>query len=75
VARVEQFTKPTAATWAQFMLAFEQPSVYVLNLRLMLSGTFSGLLAAAIENMDGSGGRPGWAWIFIPVCCFAIFSS
>ncbi|KAF8159942.1 MFS general substrate transporter [Crassisporium funariophilum] len=30
-----------------------------------LSGAFSGLLAAAIEKMDGIGGRPGWAWIFI----------
>ena len=24
-----------------------------------------GLLAAAISNMDGVGGKPGWAWIFI----------
>jgi len=24
-----------------------------------------GLLAAAIHNMDGVGGKPGWAWIFI----------
>ncbi|EJD00760.1 MFS general substrate transporter [Fomitiporia mediterranea MF3/22] len=30
-----------------------------------LSGAFSGLLAAAIINMDGMRGRPGWAWIFI----------
>jgi sugar phosphate permease len=30
-----------------------------------LSGAFSGLLAAAIQNMDGVGGKPGWAWIFI----------
>ncbi|KAG2143823.1 major facilitator superfamily domain-containing protein [Suillus bovinus] len=30
-----------------------------------LSGAFSGLLAAAIINMNGIGGRPGWAWIFI----------
>ncbi|POS72970.1 major facilitator superfamily transporter [Diaporthe helianthi] len=30
-----------------------------------LSGSFGGLLAAAIENMGGVGGRPGWAWIFI----------
>ncbi|KAF3762680.1 MFS general substrate transporter [Cryphonectria parasitica EP155] len=30
-----------------------------------LSGSFGGLLAAAIEKMDGIGGRPGWAWIFI----------
>ena len=32
------------------------------------SGAFSGLLAAAIENMNGIGGRPGWAWILIVVC-------
>ncbi|EXJ78976.1 hypothetical protein A1O3_08476 [Capronia epimyces CBS 606.96] len=30
-----------------------------------LAGSFGGLLAAAIINMDGVGGKPGWAWIFI----------
>ncbi|KAH9019978.1 MFS general substrate transporter [Lactarius pseudohatsudake] len=30
-----------------------------------VAGAFSGLLAAAIHNMDGVGGRPGWAWVFI----------
>ncbi|KAK4184165.1 major facilitator superfamily domain-containing protein [Podospora australis] len=30
-----------------------------------LSGSFGGLLAAAIENMHGISGKPGWAWIFI----------
>ncbi|KAH6916849.1 major facilitator superfamily domain-containing protein [Coprinopsis sp. MPI-PUGE-AT-0042] len=30
-----------------------------------VAGAFSGLLAAAIAKMDGVGGRPGWAWIFI----------
>ncbi|KAK3648194.1 hypothetical protein LTR56_007606 [Elasticomyces elasticus] len=30
-----------------------------------LAGSFGGLLAAAISLMDGIGGRPGWAWIFI----------
>jgi MFS family permease len=30
-----------------------------------LAGSFGGLLAAAISNMDGVGGRAGWAWIFI----------
>lgn len=30
-----------------------------------LSGAFSGLLAFAIARMDGVGGKPGWAWIFI----------
>ncbi|KAI9512858.1 MFS general substrate transporter [Russula earlei] len=29
------------------------------------AGAFSGFLAVAIHNMDGIGGRPGWAWIFI----------
>jgi MFS family permease len=32
-----------------------------------LAGSFGGLLAAAIAQMDGIGGRPGWAWIFILV--------
>ncbi|TFK38868.1 high-affinity nicotinic acid transporter [Crucibulum laeve] len=30
-----------------------------------LAGAFGGLLARAISEMDGVGGRPGWAWIFI----------
>ncbi|KAI1842384.1 hypothetical protein JX266_011425 [Neoarthrinium moseri] len=30
-----------------------------------LSGAFSGLLAAAIAEMDGVGGYAGWRWIFI----------
>ncbi|GBE89578.1 MFS general substrate transporter [Sparassis latifolia] len=30
-----------------------------------VSGAFGGLLAAAISNMDGLGGKGGWAWIFI----------
>lgn len=29
------------------------------------AGSFGGLLAAAIAQMDGIGGKPGWAWIFI----------
>jgi len=37
-----------------------------------LSGAFSGLLAAAIDQIDGKGGKPGWAWIFIleGICSF-----
>ena len=38
-----------------------------------LSGAFSGLLSAAIENMNGIGGRPGWAWIFILVFFWNLF--
>lgn len=30
-----------------------------------LSGAVSGLLAFAIAKMDGVGGKPGWAWIFL----------
>lgn len=30
-----------------------------------LAGSFGGLLAAAIAQMNGIGGKPGWAWIFI----------
>ncbi|KAI5305798.1 hypothetical protein KEM55_008840 [Ascosphaera atra] len=30
-----------------------------------LAGSFGGLLATAISKMDGIGGKPGWAWIFI----------
>ncbi|KAF5355611.1 hypothetical protein D9757_012907 [Collybiopsis confluens] len=30
-----------------------------------LSGAFSGILAYGIIHMDGLGGRPGYAWIFI----------
>jgi MFS family permease len=30
-----------------------------------LSGSFGGLLAAAIQTMDGALGKPGWSWIFI----------
>jgi len=33
------------------------------------AGAFSGLLAAAIENMNGKRGLSGWAWIFILVRC------
>ena len=30
-----------------------------------ISSAFSGLLAYGIININGVGGRPGWAWIFI----------
>jgi len=30
-----------------------------------ISGAFSGILAYGIINLNGRGGRPGWAWIFI----------
>lgn len=30
-----------------------------------LAGAFGGLLARVISNLNGKGGKPGWAWIFI----------
>jgi len=40
-----------------------------------VAGAFSGLLAAAIHNMDGIGGKPGWAWIFILEGLFTILCA
>ncbi len=34
-----------------------------------------GLLAAAISKMDGIGGKPGWAWIFILEGLFTIICA
>lgn len=40
--------------------------IFLLSGRIIgLTGLTGGLLAAAIHNMDGVGGKPGWAWIFI----------
>lgn len=43
-----------------------------------LSGAFSGLLAAAIQQMDGVRGLRGWQWIFVLeglfTACFGLFS-
>lgn len=30
-----------------------------------VAGAFGGLLARGINEMDGTAGKPGWAWIFI----------
>ena len=40
-----------------------------------IAGAFSGLLAAAIAKMDGVGGRPGWAWIFILEGLFTVLCA
>lgn len=39
------------------------------------SGSFGGLLAGAISLMEGVGGRPGWAWIFILEGIVTIFAG
>jgi hypothetical protein len=33
-----------------------------------LAGAFSGLLAFAIQHLNGKRGIAGWQWIFIIVC-------
>lgn len=40
-------------------------NAFPLNITLTRPIFAGGLLAAAIHNMDGVGGKPGWAWIFI----------
>ncbi|THH33543.1 hypothetical protein EUX98_g636 [Antrodiella citrinella] len=40
-----------------------------------VAGAFSGLLAAAIHNMNGIGGKPGWAWIFILEGLFTVICA
>ncbi|KAL0261306.1 hypothetical protein SLS55_005003 [Diplodia seriata] len=49
-----------------------------------MAGAFSGLLAFAIQNMDGVAGLRGWRWIFIlegiatvciGACCFALLPN
>lgn len=40
-----------------------------------IAGAFSGLLAAALAKMDGVGGRPGWAWIFILEGLFTVLCA
>ncbi|CDO76936.1 hypothetical protein BN946_scf185006.g18 [Trametes cinnabarina] len=38
---------------------------FVMFSATSLASAFSGLLAAAILNMEGIGSKPGWAWLFI----------
>ncbi|EGG00863.1 uncharacterized protein MELLADRAFT_39483, partial [Melampsora larici-populina 98AG31] len=40
-----------------------------------LSGAFSGLLAYGLIRLDGVGGRPGWAWIFIVEGLFTVLGG
>lgn len=50
----------------QYLTAFRRLTVQAIFFSAAaFSGSFGGLLAAAITNLDGLGGRPGWAWIFI----------
>ena len=51
------------------MISNVLPRVAAFYASSSLSSAFSGLLAAAIDQLDGKGGKPGWAWIFILVRC------
>lgn len=42
------------------------PRIAAFYASASLSGAFSGVLAAGIDQMN-DGGKPGWAWIFILV--------
>lgn len=42
-----------------------QKRIAVFFTAVSLSGAFSGLLAAAIEQLDGKGNLRGWQWIFL----------
>lgn len=37
-----------------------------------LAGAFTGLLATALMNLQGKGGHPAWAWIFIVEGLFTV---
>ncbi|KAI0739189.1 MFS general substrate transporter [Daedaleopsis nitida] len=55
---------------AFYLATFYPRQMLQLRISIMFSATsiasaFSGLLAAAIIEMDGVGNRPGWAWVFI----------
>ena len=39
-----------------------------------LASAFSGLLAFAIQHLDGKRGIAGWKWIFIIVCALLLLS-
>ncbi|KAI0764530.1 MFS general substrate transporter [Trametes elegans] len=49
-----------------------QTRVSIVFSATSIASAFSGLLAAAIIKMEGVGGRPGWAWLFILEGLFTI---
>ena len=67
-----------------YLSGFYRPAELQVRIALFfatssLSGAFSGLLAAAIQNMDGIGNMQGWKWIFclegIFTACFGVFAA
>lgn len=45
--------------------AFGELRMHHLFMKLNILFVEGGLLAAAISNMEGVGGKPAWSWIFI----------
>ncbi|KAL1960931.1 hypothetical protein VTO42DRAFT_5915 [Malbranchea cinnamomea] len=67
-----------------YLSGFYRPAELQIRIALFfatsaLSGAFSGLLAAAIQNMEGVGNMRGWKWIFclegIFTACFGVFAA
>ncbi len=54
--------------------AFSEWYIHILGIDLQ-GRPVGGLLAAAISNMDGIGGKPGWAWIFILEGLFTVICA
>lgn len=52
--------------------SFSDHILIVLFVNPQAESCTGGLLAAAISNMHGVGGKPGWAWIFILEGLFTI---
>ena len=52
-----------------------QRRMAVFYVAATLSGAFSGLLAYAIQKLDGKSGREGWQWIFLIEGLIPVFLS
>ncbi|KAH9917652.1 MFS general substrate transporter [Epithele typhae] len=58
-----------ASFYPRRMLQFRMSIMFSAS---AFASAFSGLLAAGILKMDGVGGRPGWAWVFILEGLFSV---
>ena len=67
VSILESGCKHSMHETASWCIPNVAPRVAAFYASTSLSGAFSGLLAAAINQINGKGGKPGWAWILILV--------
>jgi sugar phosphate permease len=63
--RAEFGTRAVSYRLDQNHVLYAQVSQAIFFSAAALAGSFGGLLAAAIEKLDGKGGLAGWRWIFI----------